>query len=75
MVGGLNSEGCHHNRKTGGYHCHRAPSRPATPLSNQGPIKLAPSGTCYGPSSESYGDIIAVKRFQSIAACRQAGGR
>lgn len=22
--GGLNSEGCHNNRKTGGYHCHRA---------------------------------------------------
>jgi hypothetical protein len=20
--GGLNSEGCHNNRKTGGYHCH-----------------------------------------------------
>jgi len=24
--GGLNSEGCHNNRKTGGYHCHRGPS-------------------------------------------------
>lgn len=23
--GGLNSEGCHNNRKTGDYHCHRAP--------------------------------------------------
>lgn len=22
--GGLNSEGCHNNRKTGGYHCHRS---------------------------------------------------
>jgi hypothetical protein len=27
--GGLNSEGCHNNRKTGGYHCHRGSS--ATP--------------------------------------------
>jgi hypothetical protein len=26
--GGLNAEGCHHNRKTGDYHCHRgAPER------------------------------------------------
>jgi hypothetical protein len=25
--GGLNAEGCHNNRKTGGYHCHRKPSR------------------------------------------------
>ncbi len=22
--GGLNSEGCHNNRRTGGYHCHRS---------------------------------------------------
>ena len=26
--GGLNSEGCHNNRKTGDYHCHRASSAP-----------------------------------------------
>ena len=25
--GGLNGEGCHHNRKTGDYHCHRAPTQ------------------------------------------------
>jgi hypothetical protein len=24
--GGLNSEGCHNDRKNGGYHCHRAPA-------------------------------------------------
>ena len=32
--GGLNAAGCHNNRKTGGYHCHRSSSntpRPATP--------------------------------------------
>lgn len=23
--GGLDSAGCHHDRKNGGYHCHRAP--------------------------------------------------
>jgi hypothetical protein len=28
--GGLNAKGCHTNRKTGDYHCHRSPSpRPA----------------------------------------------
>ncbi|MDR7155359.1 hypothetical protein J2W40_002186 [Sphingobium xenophagum] len=27
--GGLNAEGCHNDRKNGGYHCHRAPSAPA----------------------------------------------
>ena len=24
--GGLDSSGCHHNHKTGDYHCHRSPS-------------------------------------------------
>lgn len=23
--GGLDAQGCHHNRKTGDYHCHRTP--------------------------------------------------
>lgn len=27
--GGLNAEGCHNNRKTGGYHCHRGQSASA----------------------------------------------
>lgn len=27
--GGLNSEGCHNNRKTRDYHCHQGPSKAA----------------------------------------------
>jgi len=30
--GGLNSSGCHNNRKTGGYHCHRSSYTPSEPL-------------------------------------------
>src|SRR5687767_9794470 len=42
--GGLNSEGCHNNRRTGDYHCHRGPgaaeprSRPAGVLSAGGGV-------------------------------------
>lgn len=25
--GGLNAQGCHNNRQTGDYHCHRAPAQ------------------------------------------------
>lgn len=28
--GGLDASGCHHNRKTGGYHCHRGPNSTAS---------------------------------------------
>ena len=30
--GGLNAEGCHNNRKTGDYHCHRGNSKPKSSL-------------------------------------------
>lgn len=42
--GGLNSEGCHNNRKTGDYHCHRAaaPAQPSRTL-QQGFFDSAPS--------------------------------
>ncbi|WP_372016613.1 excalibur calcium-binding domain-containing protein [Pseudoxanthomonas sp. 10H] len=36
--GGLDREGCHHDRRNGGYHCHRAPAA-ATPVPQHG---LAP---------------------------------
>lgn len=39
--GGLNSEGCHNNRKTGGYHCHRSsytPNRPTNNLTSATPL-------------------------------------
>ncbi|RYG98481.1 MAG: excalibur calcium-binding domain-containing protein [Alphaproteobacteria bacterium] len=42
--GGLNSDGCHNNRKTGDYHCHRAPApaAPSAPRQNLAPSSVAP---------------------------------
>jgi len=31
--GGLNADGCHNERRTGGYHCHRSGYSPAVPSS------------------------------------------
>lgn len=39
--GGLNKDGCHNNRKTGDYHCHRGPAR-NTPAPRYQPQRLAP---------------------------------
>ena len=34
--GGLNQQGCHNNRKTGGYHCHRGSSnKTSSPFINK----------------------------------------
>lgn len=66
--GGLNAEGCHNNRKTGDYHCHRAPAveraapqrGPARPPAEPGGRRAAGEGspdrpTCYvGPRGGTY---------------------
>jgi hypothetical protein len=35
--GGLDASGCHTNRKTGDYHCHRSPAVPSPPPANAPP--------------------------------------
>lgn len=77
--GGLNAEGCHNNRKTGDYHCHRAPSverRPESPRAPPPPQVdtrgiRAPAGngpTCYvGPRGGTY--TITPSGRKNYAGC------
>ncbi|WP_343236290.1 excalibur calcium-binding domain-containing protein [Xanthomonas bonasiae] len=47
--GGLNKDGCHTNRKTGDYHCHRGGSTPPSPRSSYVPANsVSPSGSTSG---------------------------
>ena len=41
--GGLNSEGCHNDRKNGGYHCHRGPAAGAQSASQTQAVRAAPA--------------------------------
>lgn len=45
--GGLNAEGCHNNRKTGDYHCHRAGSSPAPRAKRYGAISTGSGGRAF----------------------------
>lgn len=50
--GGLNAEGCHNDRKNGGYHCHRGPSVGRSTASRQTQrAKLASGATYYANCS------------------------
>lgn len=52
--GGLNSEGCHNDRKRGGYHCHRGNSSSRPPDQQQGLRSQPPSsGRAYPNCSEA----------------------
>ena len=55
--GGLNAEGCHTNRKTGDYHCHRGSSRPA------------PQATAQSLSGDASGTV----HYRDCAEARAAG--
>lgn len=48
--GGLNAEGCHNNRKTGDYHCHRGGSSGSAPA-NRTPQRAMGGG--YYPNCAS----------------------
>ena len=61
--GGLNAEGCHNNRKTGEYHCHRSqqsrPSSTVQPLRRQdwsGPFANCAAARAAGVAPVRRGD-------------------
>lgn len=57
--GGLNAEGCHNNRKTGGYHCHRASSsghRPQRALSSGAAFRNCTEARAAGAAPVRRGD-------------------
>lgn len=58
--GGLNSQGCHNNRKTGDYHCHRASPAPlpASDYQSKGSNTLDEKPA---PSSQVYRNCAAAR--------------
>lgn len=71
--GGLDKNGCHNNRKTGEYHCHRAPAlAPAPSLNAASPQPQVRNSqqpsyvddTCYtGPRGGRYRIVNGKKRY------------
>ena len=78
--GGLNAQGCHTNKKTGEYHCHRPQSPPpasAQPAHSEksGVVKMSNSGICHDPSSPYYSRTTHFTPYETLDACLKAGGR
>jgi hypothetical protein len=87
--GGLDARGCHANRKTGDYHCHRS-AAPAPPMSREptsspprfatapqhsGVIKKSRSGICHAPGTEYYDRTMVYTAFTTLYECLASGGR
>lgn len=73
--GGLDANGCHTNRKTGDYHCHRAPVSEGPPSEAGPPIKKSTSGICHDRKSQYYVSTKNFTAFQTMKACIESGGR
>ena len=75
--GGLNAQGCHNNRKTGGYHCHRsAPVRvKARDAESPRLVKKSKTGICHAPGTTYYARTKRYTSFETLAACLGSGGR
>ena len=62
--GGLDADGCHTNRKTGDYHCHRASA----------PARRAPSREPMPFAGEQRAVIVSTDRaFKNCTEAREAG--
>lgn len=68
--GSLNKEGCHNDRKNGGYHCHRSASVPkyTAPRSDYQPARLAPSSAAANSATAYNGRV-----FRNCDEARAAG--
>lgn len=82
--GGLNAQGCHTNRKTGDYHCHRAPAAGGavsvpgagkSPVEAVGAVKKSSSGICHAPGTEYYARTTRFIAYKTLDECLASGGR
>jgi hypothetical protein len=75
--GGLNAQGCHNNRKTGDYHCHRAqaPAAVRRPTANSTPQPLLkqPLTEKVGKQRQTAAQAAGHVFYANCAAARAAG--
>lgn len=57
--GGLNSEGCHNDRKNGGYHCHRGPSAGTARAAKGSPASAPKRPTVASPGGEKQAGMVS----------------
>lgn len=72
--GGLDASGCHNNRKTGEYHCHRGPSE-TRPTNTQEPQSAQPTGSSALPYNRNlYGfktyPVYSSRGFYTGQSCQ-----
>jgi hypothetical protein len=83
--GGLDAKGCHTERKTGNYHCHRSQSSSSNPASvspsssvsrkAQNFVRMTSWGVCHDISSPEYNHFGSYDLFPDMDTCLRSGGK
>jgi len=68
--GGLDANGCHHDRKHGGYHCHRG-NAPQTPTPNFAPTSVPRQRLSGDGNDSTYYANCSVARAAGAAPVRR----
>jgi hypothetical protein len=70
--GALDENGCHYDRKTNNYHCHKTvppnPNRFAT-------VKKSRDNVCHDKQSPNYRTLLYFVAYSSMAQCVTSGGK
>ena len=70
--GKLDENGCHYDRKKGGYHCHE--QRPPNP-DRFAPVKKSRDNVCLDKSSPNYRTLRHFVAYRDMLTCVGSGGR
>ena len=64
--GGLNASGCHNQKSTGSYHCHRSAPSPSSPSANQSIVKMSKTRICHDKNSSYYSRTFHFTAFNTL---------
>jgi hypothetical protein len=70
--GALDGNGCHYEKATGQYHCHKE-VKPNTQVN--APVKKSRENVCHDKSSPNYKTLKYFIAYKTNAECLDSGGR
>ena len=72
--GGLDRNGCHYDRSSGGYHCHRNTNEISPNPDQKAAVKKSRENICHDKSSPNYRQLRYFISYRDMDACLVSGG-
>lgn len=73
--GGLDRNGCHYDRSSGNYHCHKETNELAPNPDRNAAAKKSRENICHDSRSPNYRQLRYFISYRDMDACLASGGR